>query len=333
MQGMEIRIGNDKTLKFNLAITKSFNADFDGDEMNIYVPQTPGAQADVKHLMVATNNIMSRQTGEPFIGVVQDACLGVYLMTKNNWCIDLGTFNDILMEIKFTHTGQHFCLSSALKNIRRVLSLKDVPYKKLSGRTLMSLILPRYFSLETDTVKIYDGVIYDGFVDKTTTNRIVKTVHNTFSNLHAADLIDNMQFITRRFLLRFGFTIGLDDCETTAVTNDETYLEQAKMYKGNEAKIMTCLNNAKNKGAKTAKDSLRGGNHFSDTILSGSKGDWSNVTQIMGLLGQQNLKCGRPTDSLQYVHKDEFEARGFICSNFMSGSLNCNRSGTITSVF
>ena len=48
MQAMRIRIGNGKTLKFNLAITKSFNADFDGDEMNIYVPQTPEAQAEVK---------------------------------------------------------------------------------------------------------------------------------------------------------------------------------------------------------------------------------------------------------------------------------------------
>ena len=101
-----------------------------------------------------------------------------------------------------------------------------------------------------------------------------------------------MQYITRRFLLRFGFTIGLDDCETTAIANVKTYLAQAKMYKDDEEKIMACLNNAKNKGANTAKDSLRGGNHFSDTILSGSKGDWSNVTQIMGLLGQHNLKCG-----------------------------------------
>ena len=178
MQAMRVRIGNGKTLKFNLAITKSFNADFDGDEMNIYTPQTLEAQAEVKHLMVATNNIMSRQSGEPLVGVVQDACLGVYLMTAKygDVPIDTGTFNDIVMEIKFTHTGQHFCLSSALENIRRVLSLKDVPY---NGRTLMSLILPRYFSFEADTVKIYDGVIYDGFVDKTTTNRIVKTVHNT----------------------------------------------------------------------------------------------------------------------------------------------------------
>ena len=68
----------------------------------------------------------------------------------------------------------------------------------------------------------------------------------------------------------------------------------------------------KNKGTKIAKDALDSSNHFFDTILSGSKNDFSNVTQIMGLLGQQNLKCGRPSDSLSHLHKDELEARGQV---------------------
>ena len=310
MQAIKIRIGNDNTLKFNLAITKSFNADFDGDEMSIYVPQTPEAQAELKHLMVATNNIMSRQTGEPLVGVVQDACLGVYLMTVKygDIPIDLETFNDIVMEIKFTRTKQHFCLSSALENIRRVVSLKDAPY---NGRTLVSLVLPQHLSVETDTVKIIDGVICGGFIDKKTMDHIVKIVHNTFSSLHAADLIDNVQYITRAFLLRFGFTIGLDDCKTVHVDGIEECIDKARTFT-DEKEITMCLNNA-------TKTVLHRDNHFSDTILSGSKGDWSNVTQITGLLGQQNLKCGRPTDSLRHVHKDEFEARGFIRSSFMSG--------------
>ena len=113
MQAMRIKIGHDKTLKINLAITKSFNADFDGDEMNIYVPQTEEAQKEIRRLMVATHNIMSKQSGKPLIGIVQDACLGAYLMTKNDWDIDEETFNDIVMEIKFTHTKQDFNL---LKN-------------------------------------------------------------------------------------------------------------------------------------------------------------------------------------------------------------------------
>ena len=175
-------------------------------------------------------------------------------------------------------------------------------------------------SIETDTVSIYNGVIYSGFINKDSMNAIVKVVHNTFSNLHAADLIDNMQYITRRFLLRFGFTISLHDCKPPEKVSRavEEHLSQAKTYTG-ENNIMVCLNNAKNKGQTITKNALDKNNHFFDTILSGSKGDFSNVMQIMGLLGQQNLKAGRPTDSLKHLHMDELEARGFICNNVMHG--------------
>ena len=214
------------------------------------------------------------------------------------------------MEIKFTHTKQEFNLFEKLGVIERVLKFKRVPYEKNTGKTLVSLVLPNYLSIVTDTVSIYNGVIYSGFIDKKSMNDIVKVVHNTFSNLHAADLIDNMQYITRGFLLRFGFTISLQDCKppqkekvTEAV---EEHLTKAKTYT-EEDKIMMCLNNAKNKGQKTTKDALNKTNHFFDTILSGGKGGFSNVTQIMGLLGQQNLKCGRPSDALRHLHADELD--------------------------
>ena len=270
--------------------------------------------------MVATNNIMSKQSGKPLIGIVQDACLGAYLMTKNDWNIGEETFNDIVMEIKFTHTKQDFNLFEKLDMIERILKFKKVPYEKNIGKTLVSLILPKYLTIVTDTVSIYNGVIYSGLIDKDSMNAIVKVVHNTFSNLHAADLIDNMQYITRVFLLKFGFTISLHDCKPPEKVSRavEDHLSKAKTY-ADENDIMVCLNNAKNKGQAITKDALDKDNHFFDTILSGSKGDLSNVTQIMGLLGQQNLKTGRPTDSLKHLHADELEARGFIRSNFMHG--------------
>ena len=322
MQAMRIKIGKHKTLKFNLAITKSFNADFDGDEMNIYVPQTPESQSEVRNLMAATNNIMSKQSGKPLVGIVQDACLGAYLMTKYDRNIDVETFNDIVMEIKFTHVKKEGLFDSKLEKIERVLQFKRKPYRKYSGKTLVSLILPDYLSLTTDTIEIYDGVICSGFIDKKTMSDIAKVVHNTFSNLHAADLIDNVQYVTRGYLLRFGFTIDLGDCKPTHESRVgdavEEYLNDARL-ETDETRIVSCLNNAKNKGQKITKESLKPTNHFFDTILSGSKGDFSNVVQIMGLLGQQNLKCGRPSDSLRHLHRDEFEAKGFIRGSFMKG--------------
>ena len=268
--------------------------------------------------MVATNNIMSKQSDKPLIGIVQDTCLGAYLMTKNDWHIDDETFNDIVMEIKFTHTEQDFNLFEKSNKIERISKFKKVPYEKNTGKTLVSLILPNYLSIETDTVRIYSGVIYSGFIDKDTMNAIVKVVHNTFSNLHAADLIDNMQYITRRFLLRFGFTVSLHDCIPPENVSVEEHLEKAKTYT-EEHEIMMCLNNVKNECQTITKNALDENNHFFDTILAGSKGDFSNVTQIMGILGQQNLKTGRPSDSLKHLHVDELEAKGFIRSSFVQG--------------
>lgn len=241
-------------------------------------------------------------------------------MTKNDWDIDEETFNDITMEIKFTHTGQPFDPLCELRTIERILNLKGILYKKFSAKTLLSLILPKHLFLMTDTIEIYNGVTCRGFIDKGTMNRIVKVVHNTFSNLRAADLIDNAQYVTGGYLLRFGFTIGLHDCQTTVNIKDavEKHLVNARR-ETEETHIMECLDNTKNEGQKMTKDSLKKSNHFFDTILSGSKGDFSNVTQIMGLLGQQKLKCGRPSDSLCHSHRDEFEARRFIRSSFISG--------------
>ena len=61
MMAMEILIKDCKTLRMNLAITKPFNADFDGDEMNIHVPQSLESQAELKWLSAAQWNIVSAQ--------------------------------------------------------------------------------------------------------------------------------------------------------------------------------------------------------------------------------------------------------------------------------
>lgn len=80
---------------------------------------------------------MSKQTGNPLVGVVQDACLGVYLMTKYDLNIDEETFNDIVMETKFTHVNEKpFDILRELYAIERILNFKQKPFRKFSGKTL-----------------------------------------------------------------------------------------------------------------------------------------------------------------------------------------------------
>ena len=47
----EAKIWTGKTLRFNECCCSPFNADFDGDEMNIHVPQTIEAKAEAKYLL------------------------------------------------------------------------------------------------------------------------------------------------------------------------------------------------------------------------------------------------------------------------------------------
>ena len=69
------------TFRMNVADTKPYNADFDGDEMNIHVPQTEEARAEARTLMNVKNNICVPKAGEPLIAATQDFLTASFLLT------------------------------------------------------------------------------------------------------------------------------------------------------------------------------------------------------------------------------------------------------------
>ena len=77
-----VRVMPYKTFRLNLAVCPPYNADFDGDEMNLHVPQTEEAQAEARILMEVQNHIISPRYGGPIIGGIQDHISGGYLLTR-----------------------------------------------------------------------------------------------------------------------------------------------------------------------------------------------------------------------------------------------------------
>ena len=73
-----------RTLRFNECVCKPYNADFDGDEMNLHVPQTEEARAESLELMGVVNNICTPKDGTPIISATQDFLTGSYLMTRKD---------------------------------------------------------------------------------------------------------------------------------------------------------------------------------------------------------------------------------------------------------
>jgi len=73
-----------RTLRFNECVCKPYNADFDGDEMNLHVPQTEEARAESLELMGVVNNICTPKDGTPIISATQDFLTGSYLITRKD---------------------------------------------------------------------------------------------------------------------------------------------------------------------------------------------------------------------------------------------------------
>jgi len=80
------------TFRLNLSVTSPYNADFDGDEMNMHVPQSFETRAEVLELMMVPKCIVSPQSNKPVMGIVQDTLLGCRKITKRDTFIEKVVF-------------------------------------------------------------------------------------------------------------------------------------------------------------------------------------------------------------------------------------------------
>mgnify|MGYP003366026751 CR=1 FL=1 len=88
IMGHRIKIMPYSTFRLNLSVTSPYNADFDGDEMNMHVPQSFETRAEVLELMMVPKCIVSPQANRPVMGIVQDTLLGCRKITKRDTFIE-----------------------------------------------------------------------------------------------------------------------------------------------------------------------------------------------------------------------------------------------------
>lgn len=326
--------------------------------MNIHVPQSLEAIAELRGLSVTAENIISPQGSKPNIAIVQDSLLGAFLMTRDNMLLTKTQFFDISMHGQ--RYGKPACLWSSEKasTIEKVLRMKGKNVDIYNGRGLFSLILPEDFIYEKKNdghptepyVRIYRGVMYEGALDKcilgASHNSIIQVLYKEYGKEVCADFISNIHFMTNNWLMIHSFSIGLGDClvnsqESVDKIQDKIskcYFEADGIHENThnlgirEVRIAAALSKAKDVGMRIAKDSMTEDNNFLSTVGSGSKGDFFNIAQLTGLLGQQNLFGQRVSHTLNHgkrtlVHypfgklprEVEYESRGFIRHSFIDG--------------
>ena len=96
------------TFRMNVAVTKPYNADFDGDEMNMHMPQNDLAESELRYLANIPNHIINPGDNKPIIGIFQDSLIGSFLFTRRNIIFNKKDAMNLLIKTNNYNTSDLF---------------------------------------------------------------------------------------------------------------------------------------------------------------------------------------------------------------------------------
>ena len=338
------------TFRMNVADTKPYNADFDGDEMNLHMPQNVEAEMELKHLAAVPYQIISPANNGSIVGIFQDSLLGAFRLTREDINFTPRDAMNLLMHFKEVNVnelvGKDIITNfDILSQIMPPLTLK---YKnKLFGDE-------EDYATSNNVLDIKNGQIYRGQLDKGIfgkgTKGLLQRVVNDFGNMRAAKFIDDLQNIVTNYMLGSGYSVGISDLIANKTTSDAIVekitqkkqdvvdlLHQTqlgvftnKTGKSNheqlESEVNGILNEAAAESGKIGRKNLEQENRFVIMVNAGSKGSDLNISQMISCLGQQNvdgkrIPYGFDDRTLPHFKKydDSPGARGFVENSFIGG--------------
>jgi DNA-directed RNA polymerase II subunit RPB1 len=329
-----IRVLPYSTFRLNVSATKPYNADFDGDEMNMHVPQSIASATELKYLASILRQIVSPRTNSAIIGVFQDTQTGIYRLSQP----------DVLVP-------EHIAMN-ILARMKKPLSTYIRQDKALSGQDIISSALP---AIDFDgKVSVKNGKLVKGILNKSafasTTEGLVHMLYSDFGPKRAGQFINDIQNIVTKYNLFTGFSVGPSDLATNRETDEvikKTLAEgrqkvsdilsdvhAGKFLNGSgrpdgeelENQIMNALKAVSSTIGDESMKSLPKTNRMVQMVDSGAKGSSLNITQMLGLLAQQQVAGKRIQYTLQdrtlphfTKFDDGMESRGFVENSFISG--------------
>jgi len=325
---------------------------FDGDEMNMHMPQNVLAETELKHLAAIPYQMISPSANAPIIGIYQDSLLGSYRFTRPNITLTPRDAMNLLMMYNKVDVEEIRKKADSLTSFD-VLSQIIAPIT-LKYKTKLFEEDNEDFSISNNVLEIRNGKYIRGQLEKSvlasTTKGIIHRVCNDYGNMAASNFIDDLQNIVTEYMKSSSFSVGISDLIANKKTQDsiaqiinekklEVHSVIEKVHLGifenntsstNMVEFETRLNNILNKATdlsgKEGRKSLSKDNRFLMIVNSGSKGSLVNISQMISCLGQQNVDGKRIPygfDNRTLPHYSKFDdspaARGFIENSYISG--------------
>jgi DNA-directed RNA polymerase II subunit RPB1 len=338
------------TFRMNVGDTKPYNADFDGDEMNMHMPQNVLAETELKHLAAIPYQMISPANNSPIIGIFQDSMLGSYRFTRPNLKFSKRDAMNLLMMYKNVDP-------------ENIINKKEVSSFDILTQIMPSVTLKyktklfeddEEYSISNNVLEVINGEYRRGQLEKSalgsTTKGIIHRICNDFGNMQATQFIDDLQNVVTEYMKTSSFSVGISDLIANKKTQDsivhaittqkqevQSIIEKVHLgtFENNtsasnnmhfESNINKVLNKATEQAGKIGRKSLNKNNRFLMIVNSGSKGNLINISQMISCLGQTNvdgkrIPYGFENRTLPHFSKfdDSPGARGFIENSYISG--------------
>jgi DNA-directed RNA polymerase II subunit RPB1 len=339
------------TFRMNVADTKPYNADFDGDEMNLHMPQDIESESELKNLAAVPHQIISPANNAPIIGIYQDSMVGSYLFTGKDVQFDKLTGMNLLMGCSTVDVKYIYGLQKTITNFDILSQIMPQFTTKIKNKQYKDTENP---SDSNNIIQIENGKYLRGQLDKgalgSSTKGLIHRVCNDFGNMPCSDFIDNLQSIITDYMCISGFSVGISDLYSNIQTKEkivtkisekkkEVYdiIQQTQLGifentsgKPNneefESKVNNILNKASSEAGNIGLENLNKSNRFVMMVNAGSKGSELNIAQMICCLGQQNVDGKRIPYGFEHrtlphytKYDDSPPARGFVESSYISG--------------
>ncbi len=343
-----------KTFRLHPSVCPPYNADFDGDEMNLHVPQSEEARAEAILLMRVQDQLISPRYGGPIIGGLRDFITGAYLLTKDDTFLSTQEFTNLAMLGGYDGTLPK-------------PATKDKSGPMYTGKQLFSLFLPDDFNYVMTSkwskgtkgnqkdVVIKNGELMSGVIDKSSIGAeepesVLHRIAKDYGNAKAKQFLNSILIIVKQYITHYGFSYGYGDLELPdkAKQNilddiqgyyDKVHELHSQFKKGTlkltrglsaeealEAYIVNELSKARDDAGNNADRSFDETNAGRIMATTGARGSSLNIGQMAGALGQQSrrgkrLLTGYNNRALPHFkeHDDNPDAHGFVKSNYREG--------------
>jgi DNA-directed RNA polymerase subunit A' len=316
-----------KTFRLHLCVCPPYNADFDGDEMNLHVPQSEEAQTEARVLMQVQDHILSPRFGGPIIGAIRDFVSAAYLLTRRFTLLTKKEVCELLMAAGYEGPLPE----PAIKK----------PKQMWNGKQIFSLFLPEglNYSLKASIcqncsvckredcsndayVVIRNGTLVRGVVDKNSigaekSESLLHRIIKDYGTEAGRTFLNKISHLLTRFITVRGFSYSYDELDLSsdakrkiqqtvrrAEKNVDTFTKSLRdgtlerlpgqsLMESFEIYVMNELARARTKAGEVADSDLDMANSGIVMTRSGARGSTINIGQMAACLGQQSVRGKR----------------------------------------